>query len=354
MFAFSPSRRARASLLMSILLAGAPVAAEACASCGCSLSSDAATGYSAGPGWRLDLQYSYIDQSQLRMGRHAISEPQLALLNDKGAAQEIEKDTTNRYTTLGLAYSPTADWTVDLQIPWVDRSHSTYGNAGSGQLSPDNLSSVSFSQLGDVRLIGSYQGLLPTGNLGFQFGLKLPTGAYGGQNVITGEQVGRHPVYFSSGPNGAGGQALDASLQPGTGSTDVMVGAYYFQALSQDFDGFVNARYQAAVWQALDQTGANYRPGNLLTVSTGLRYEHSPDWTPQLQINYTHKSTDQGALADLTDSSGDVVYLSPGVSAAITQGLNVYAFLQLPIYSDLVGYQLSPRWTANAGVSYAF
>ena len=339
---------------LAALLAVAPFAANACATCGCSLSADAATGYSAGPGWRADLQFSYIDQSQLRIGRHAISAPQAAAINDNGGAQEIEKDTTNRYITLGLAYSPDTDWNFNLQLPWIDRSHSTYGNEGAASLTQGNLSSVSFSQLGDVRLLASYQGFLPTNNLGVQVGVKLPTGDYGGQNVVTGQQVGRHPVSFSSGPNALSGQLLDTSLQPGTGSTDLIIGAYYFQAVSQDFDAFINAKFEVAALESLDQVNANYRPGNLITVSTGLRYERWPDWTPQLQINYTHKSTDQGALADITDSAGDVVYLSPGISAAVGHGLTAYGFVQVPVYSDLVGYQLFPRWTANAGVSYAF
>ena len=59
-------------------------------------------------------------------------------------------------------------------------------------------------------------------------------------------------------------------------------------------------------------------------------------------------------MADITDSAGDVVYVSPGVSANFAKGFNIYGFVQVPIYSDLVGYQLFPRWTANAGVSYAF
>jgi hypothetical protein len=342
------------SFTAALALAATPFVANACATCGCSLSSDAATGYSNEPGWRIDLQYSYIDQSQLRIGAHSLSEPQVARINDNGGAQEIEKDTTSRYITAGLTYSPDMDWNVNLQIPWVDRSHSTYGNATTDRLTPSGLSGSSFSQLGDVRLIGSYQGLLPTNNLGIQFGVKLPTGDYGGQNLATGAPVGRHPVYFSSGPNAASGQAVDTSLQPGTGSTDIIVGAYYFQAVSQDFDAFIDARYQIAALEALDQINANYRPGNLLTISTGLRYEHSPDYTPQLQINYTHKSTDQGALADITDSAGDVVYLSPGISFNLYQGLRAYGFVQLPIYSDLVGYQLFPRWTADAGISYSF
>ncbi|OMW15713.1 hypothetical protein AQ805_07495 [Burkholderia pseudomallei] len=52
-----------------------------------------------------------------------------------------------------------------------------------------------------------------------QLGTKLRTGKYGSENVVTGAAVGRSPAFFSSGPNGAGGQTLDTSLQPGTGST---------------------------------------------------------------------------------------------------------------------------------------
>ena len=335
------------------LLALAPNAAKACATCGCSLSADAATGYTSSTGWRADLQFSYIDQSQLRTGTRAVPATRLSAINDAGGSQEVEKDTTNRYWTAGLTYSPSSDWSFNLQLPLLDRSHSTYGNATSDALQPADLSSVSFAQLGDIRLLASYQGILPTNNLGIQFGVKLPSGAYGGQNVVTGAQVG-HPVYFSSGPNAVARQALDASLQPGTGSTDLIAGAYYYQAVSQNFDAFINGRFQAAMQQSLDQANANYRPGNLATVSAGLRYERWPDFVPQLQVNFTHKSTDQGALADITDSAGNVVYVSPGLTFQVGGGVQAYGFLQVPVYSDLVGYQLFPRWTANAGVSYAF
>jgi hypothetical protein len=336
------------------LLFSFPLAAHACATCGCSLNSDAAAGYSDGPGWRIDLQYSYIDQSQLRTGTGAISTARVAAINDAGGSQEVEKDTVNRYLTLGLSYSPSADWNASLQIPYVSRSHSTFSAATTDQLTPANISGSSFDDLGDIRVIGTYQGILASNNFGLQFGVKLPTGDYGGQNVATGALVGRHPVYFSSGPNALAGQTIDTSLQPGTGSTDIIVGAYYHQAVSQDFDAFINARFQLAVLESLATVNANYRPGNIATVSAGLRYEESPIWVPQLQVNFTHKAEDQGALADITDSAGNVVYFSPGLTVQLDTGLHVYGFLQVPVYSDLVGYQLFPRWTANAGISYAF
>ena len=95
-------------------------------------------------------------------------------------------------------------------------------------------------------MIASYQGFLPKHNLGVQIGVKLPTGNYGGQ-VENGPIVGKNPTKFSN------GDVLDASLQLGTGSTDLILGAYYYQALSENFDGFVNGQFQTAISQKLDQ-----------------------------------------------------------------------------------------------------
>ncbi|WP_431226198.1 transporter [Burkholderia contaminans] len=331
-----------------------PVAAHACATCGCSLSTDAATGYSAMPGWRISLDYTFIPQNQLRSGTHAVSNVVPAAINAAGGSQEVENQTINRYWNLGISYSPNPKWNFSAIVPFVDRGHSTYGNATPDQLTSDNLSGVTSKGLGDIKLIASYQGFLPTRNLGVQLGVKLPTGKYGGQNVLTGANVGRSPVFFSSGPNSANGQALDTSLQPGTGSTDLIVGAYYYQPISQNFDAFVNGQFQVAVVENLRGLGEDFRPGNQATVSVGLRYEENPRIVPQLQINVTRKSSDQGALADTGNTAGTVVYLSPGVTVNVVKNLSVYAFVQKALYSRLSGYQLFPRWSGTVGASYAF
>jgi len=330
-----------------------PGAAYACATCGCSLSTDAAMGYSATAGWRINLEYNFINQDQLRNGTHAVSAGQLAAINDAGGDQEVEKQTINRYTTLGISYRPNAEWNASLLVPYVDRSHTTYGSAGTADLVGENISGANVTGLGDLKLIASYQGFLPTHNLGVQFGLKLPTGHYGGQNVDTGATVG-NPTFFNTGPSAADGEALDTSLQAGTGSTDAIVGAYYYQAVSQNFDAFVNGQFQTAFRERLNQAGADFRPGNSTTLSFGVRYEADPHLVPQLQVNVTRKTSDQGALADSADTAGTVVYLSPGVTASLLHNLQVYGFVQLPVYSNLQGYQLFPRWTASAGVSFSF
>ncbi|MGA9665088.1 MAG: hypothetical protein WBQ69_01390 [Gallionella sp.] len=326
--------------------------AHACATCGCSLSTDAAMGYSSAAGFRVSLEYDYINQNQLRTGTGSISPSQVAAINDAGGNQEVEQDTINRYITLGLGYAPNADWNFKLLVPYIDRSHTTYG-AATNPLTPDQISAATVSSLGDIKFIASYRGVLPTHNLGFQLGVKLPTGAYGGPNASGTGTVGRSPVSFGPGGN-AGGELLDTSLQAGTGSTDLIIGAYYYQAVSQNFDAFVNGQFQAAVKEELDQPGEDYRPGNQENVSFGVRYEENPKIVPQLQVNVTHRSPDQGVLADTLDVAGTAVYLSPGVSAGIMKNTQMYAFVQVPIYSNLEGYQLFPHWTASVGLGYSF
>jgi hypothetical protein len=345
-----------ASAVVALLFGALPLTVEACATCGCTLSTDAATGYTTESGWRISLDYSYIDQDQLRSGGSTASPAQVVNQPSDPSlgGGEIEKDTINRYLTLGISYRPNADWGFSLLVPRVDRDHTTYGTQTqpytAAQTAPDQISGTNFGSLGDVKFLVNYQGLLATHNLGLIAGIKLPTGTYGGQ-ADDGTIVG-HPVLFKSGPGA--GDALDTSLQAGTGSTDLIVGAYYYQAISQDFDGFVNGQFQSAVSERMDAPGANYRPGNQATASVGVRYEANPDWVPQLQLNVSHKTADQGAFADTPDTTGTVAYLSPGISATLFKSFQAYAFVQVPVYSHLAGYQLFPHWTASVGISKAF
>ena len=352
-----PTLRHLSPVAAALISTFASTSAVACATCGCSLSTDAAMGYGSATGWRVSLQYDFINQDQLRSGTSPVSSAQVAQINNGGGSQEVEHQTINRYTTLGVSYAPNADWNFRVLVPYIDRTHTTYGNATTSMLTPSDISGASITGLGDIKLIAGFQGLLPDKNLGVQLGIKLPTGDYGGANAAGTGVVGRSPAPFTTGPNSqvpSPGNLVDTSLQPGNGSTDLIVGAYYHQALSLDVNGFVNGQFQASVTHLLDQQGQDYRPGNTSTVSFGARYEANPMLVPQLQVNISRKGADQGALADTTDTAGTVAYLSPGISVSVTRGISAFAFVQVPIWSHLSGYQLFPRWTATLGMSYGF
>jgi hypothetical protein len=62
----------RYSVLVALLAVAPSSAVFACATCGCSLSSDAAMGYSTSSGWMVSLEYEYFNQNRLRSGTGAI------------------------------------------------------------------------------------------------------------------------------------------------------------------------------------------------------------------------------------------------------------------------------------------
>jgi hypothetical protein len=150
-------------VIMAVLFSSS---AFACATCGCTLSSDAAMGYSAEAGWRVTIEEDFINQDQLRSGADPISAYEAAKINTFGGNQEIEHQTINRYTTIGINYSPSVDWNFNLLVPYVDRSHSTYGAAPSDEINQGSLSDAEANGLGDLKLLVDYQGILPTHNLG--------------------------------------------------------------------------------------------------------------------------------------------------------------------------------------------
>ncbi len=324
----------------------------ACASCGCSLDTEAVTGFSAQQGTSIGLEYDYIQQSQYRHQGGTSSPAQVvnAPAIPGASNAEIEQATINRYLNLALNQRFNSRWSLTLQLPWIDRSHGTYGQQyapyTSAETASSQLSQAEVYALGDMKVLGTYQGWMASHNLGLEFGLKLPTGAYGGANS-QGQSFG-HPLNFSSGPNAM--TPLDASLQAGTGSTDLLLGGFYFQSLSEDFDGFVNGLLQSALWHRLDQPGGSYRPGNQFNLSAGVKDVGLGAWSPQLQLNFTDRRHDQGDLADTADTAGRVLYLSPGLSYSLARTY-LYAFVQFPVYSQLAGYQLFPRWTASLGLS---
>jgi hypothetical protein len=316
-----------------------PHVALACASCGCTLSSDWDNlGISSSSGLKLDIRYDYLNQNQLRSGTSTISPTAASQISNKGDPQEVEKYTRNDYLTLGLDYSFNPSWGVDLQVPYIFRSHSTLGTASDGVTPGDGGGQYGSrtSSLGDVKIIGRYQGFTPQHNFGVLFGVKLPTGAH-------------DDTAQSSDPTAPGPVAIDRGLQPGSGTTDAILGVYYMDTLNKNWDYFA----QGMVQRAMDSSD-QYRPGDGINLNVGLRYMGNAYVMPQLQLNVRHVERDEGAQADTISTGGTLAYLSPGVTVPISQKISLYSFVQLPVYQNVNGVQLAPRYTATMGARYSF
>jgi hypothetical protein len=79
-----------------------------------------------------------------------------------------------------------------------------------------------------------------------------------------------------------------------------------------------------------------------------------PNVGPVLQLSYRYVQHDIGSNADQVSTSGTLLYISPGISVSISQQVSVYAFYQLPLYQDVNGVQLAPRYLDSVGVHYSF
>jgi len=321
MFTLTHVSRAAAALL----LVAASADALACSACGCTLNADwASQGLTTRTGWTADLRLDAYDQDELRSGTGRVDRNALEIPNE----QEIQRDTRNRITTLTLDRGFNADWGVTLSVPWISRSHTTIAE-GDTELSHSRSSSI-----GDVRVVARYLGLSEGQDWGLQVGLKLPTGD-------------SHGVNFDGGPQQ--GQMLDRGLQPGTGSTDLLLGAFKFGAFGETSDWFAQGLLQLPI--AHDRA---FRPGAGANLTAGVRYRGFEAVVPQLQLNSRIEKRESGDEADTPNSGSTLVYLSPGATFNVTSRTSVYVFGQVPVYQRVTGLQLEPRWSLSAGVHAAF
>lgn len=325
---------------LTLAIATASTSVLACSADACTLSSNWETlGFSTQPGFKIDVRYDYVKQNQLRSGSHSISSVDASQkLTSAGNPQEVEKYTRNNYVNLGLDYTFNVNWGVNVQLPYVNRHHATLGTNSNGSDPADGAYDSQTSSLGDVKLVGRYQGLAPNHNLGLLLGVKLPTGSHTRTGTSTDP----------ADPDSA--VPIDRGLQPGSGTTDAIVGAYYFDSLSKNWDYFGVATAQMAM-----NSRDDYKPGNSYNLNLGLRYMGITEvMTPQIQLNTHYLRHDTGLNADTTSTGKTAIYITPGAVFPITKQTAIYGFVQVPIYQHVRGVQLSARYTASIAALFAF
>jgi len=75
--------------------------------------------------------------------------------------------------------------------------------------------------------------------------------------------------------------------------------------------------------------------------------------TPQIQINVRSERRESGANADTENSGATLAYLSPGIAVALAHNARAYAYVQIPIYQRVNGFQIEPRYSVSVGVQLA-
>lgn len=315
------------SLRAALLVGVAPsmllwsTTAQACASCGCTLTSDwLSQGLAAEPGTTVSLRYDYIPQTTLRSGTEKIDRSAIPLPADR----EIERYTYNHTITATLDHQFASDWGINIQLPYFIRPHSTFAE---NTVTPSHSNTEG---IGDLRAMVRWQGLSKPGSVtGIEAGLVLPTGKF--------------RKTFDAGPEQ--GEEVDRGLQPGTGTVQAVAGAYHLGAISPDVGYLVQLTGQVA-----PNHRADYRPGSFVQMSAALNLTRWRGITPQLQFNARVTAKDSGAASDRPNSGGEQFNVAPGFSARISERLTAFGFVELPLYNRVNGYQLTPKAKFSAGV----
>lgn len=299
-------------LLAGIFACVAPVAAFGCA-CGCGVF-DVATSamFPEHPGGMVFLEQDFMDQNQNWSGTSSAP-----------AADNPDQRIRTSFWTAGAQYSFNRSWTAELDVPYWDRLFQTQQASG-------DIGSYRHSALGDVRLKGIWTGFSPDLSTGITFGVKLPTGD------------SSYP-YF------------DADTQIGTGSTDLLLGAYHRDRLSADQRW---SWFTSALWDKPVAHKSDYRPGAevdgvLGTYYDGWRFAGSLHLAPILQLVGAYRAHDGGPQGDAQNSGYTRVLLTPGLELDVGR-TRVYADVSRALYTNVSGEQLVARTLFKVSVSVQF
>jgi hypothetical protein len=311
--------------LYTLLLAGCLTTGGAHASCGaafCSTSNDwLSLTQGVAQGWRIWGQAEYLNQNQLREGTRKTSPAEIT-------AHHEEIKTLNRNALLGLEYGFAPDWSANLVLPYSNREH-LHIHHHHGTPIPE---AWQFDDIGDVRLKLRYQ---PAGghagalSWNLQGGLKLPTGKTDVRN--------------------ADGDEAERSVQPGTGTTDILLGGgLAYAPLSLPGSLFTNLALQAPLNEK-----DGYQPGWRSSVQAGWLLPVTGKLDLILQGNLLHVAHDRGSNAEPDDSGHTEVALVPGLAYAWSRSLSLYSQLELPVYQKVNGIQLTHDYAISVGLSLA-
>lgn len=315
----------RLAFLLAMTMQVISFSNPASASCGasfCLVNTDwAVQGAWLDHGNRFDLRYEQVRQDHLMSGSRKLAANEADQRN-----REIE--TISRRWLLNVDHGINENWGISASVPFIDRRH-LHTELGAPV-------TWNFRQIGDAKISARYQTALQdaaTGGasvFGSNIGLKLATGKTDIANNT--------------------GTKAERSLQPGSGTTDLVASAYYRRVLPDlTSSWFIQANVEAPLSEK-----DGYKPGKKFGVDVGVRTEWNSNFSPMLQLNFQSRERDSGLNAEPENSGGNSLSISPGLGYKLAEQVNVYGFLQIPLRQRVNGEQLSPKWAATIGIQSKF
>jgi hypothetical protein len=311
--------------LGTVLATAVTAASASCGSAFCTLMTDRFAQGTGEPhvGWSSDLRIEAVSQTRLRSGTSDIDASQVT------GEEAIERHTKNLNMVTTLGYGFDENWSVSVRVPVVKRDH-LHDLVDSTTGLPSTPEQWRFTELGDVQLLARRQVLLSdltTSFAGFG-GLQLPTGS---TKIVN-----------------ADGSRAERSLQPGSGTTDLLIGGAFRRAI-----GVADALIGQVSLSAALNMREEFKPGTRVEASVGWSHAYAHDLGAVLQLNMRKRDHDSGNQAEPVNSGSTMVDLSPGITVGVGESSTLYAYVQVPVYQRVSGIQLVPRtsiaigWTAD-------
>ncbi len=198
--------------------------------------------------------------------------------------------------------------------------------------------------VGDMALMGRYtifslHTLTSTTLLAASAGVKLPTGSTDGRNDA--------------------GDFLDAHIQLGTGSTDVLLGMSASHAIKR---WNLSANVLAAVATEGEFGQARHQFGDSINYDVTAKFRLWPmavgaapvQWFVSLGVNGEWRGHEHEERLRVADSGGHVLYLTPGLQVVIGSKWVLEASFQQAVQHDLDGIQTGETYKISGGITYLF
>ncbi len=184
---------------------------------------------------------------------------------------------------------------------------------------------------------------------------------------ITSLNNQRHMLSLGFGPKMSTGSArevngrgliLNADLQPGSGAWDIIYWGNYFYHLG--------SRPSMTLYSVITyrQTGTNndylngtstYKIGGNFRILAGISDQiriGTAMINPSLGARYRNARADEFNSEFLPSTGGEWVFLIPGAGISITPDLTFETNVELPLYANPSGTQLTPTYRFNLGLHY--
>jgi hypothetical protein len=316
---FAPTRiRAARALIAAAFVVGLlPALAHACA-CGCGVFEVSTPSLLPnGAGGTVWTEWDYMDQ---KINWHATTPASGNKNNDK----MLE---TN-FVTVGAQYMLNRSWGAMLEVPYWERNYQGAYDGNNKDIQQFDMNSI-----GDIRLLGMWTGWSEDMSTGLLGGLKVPSGDW------------HYPPF-------------DRDTQIGTGSTDLLLGGYKLGNLPFSFNDRAFQWFFQGMYDLPFAYQDHYQPGREFDGSLGVYYDFGSvgpvsELAPMLSILGSDRTRDRGTNANPGDSGYDKIQIAPGLETTI--GIfRIYGDVELPIFQNMNGNQLTAPFATKLIVSYSF